>query len=89
MKDERGGGCKRRISRWGAGTTSDSEWNTKPPRLSASAGETPTENCEQPRNLTSHAHDEALAARIYNHIVQEYAALLDQMAGRIEALSWE
>ena len=41
------------------------------------------------RNLTSHAYDEALARRIYRHIVQNYAQLLKQMAAMIEALSWE
>jgi nucleotidyltransferase substrate binding protein (TIGR01987 family) len=41
------------------------------------------------RNLTSHAYDEALATRIYQHVVQDYTALLGQMAGKIQALSWE
>jgi nucleotidyltransferase substrate binding protein (TIGR01987 family) len=41
------------------------------------------------RNLTSHAYNEALAARIYGHIVQEYAAVLAQMADRVQALSWD
>jgi nucleotidyltransferase substrate binding protein (TIGR01987 family) len=41
------------------------------------------------RNLTSHAYDEALATRIYQHVVQDYAALLQQMAGKIQTLSWE
>jgi nucleotidyltransferase substrate binding protein (TIGR01987 family) len=41
------------------------------------------------RNLTSHAYDEALAARIYSRVVQDYAALLGQMSGRIQTLSWE
>ena len=41
------------------------------------------------RNLTSHAYDEALATRIYQHVVQEYVALLGQMADKIQTLSWE
>ena len=41
------------------------------------------------RNLTSHAYDEALASRIYQHVVQEYVALLGQMAEKIQTLSWE
>jgi nucleotidyltransferase substrate binding protein (TIGR01987 family) len=41
------------------------------------------------RNLTNHAYDEALAARIYHHVVQDYATLLGQMSERIQALSWE
>ena len=41
------------------------------------------------RNLTSHAYDEALATRIYAHVVQDYLALLAQMAGKIQTLSWE
>ena len=41
------------------------------------------------RNLTSHAYDEALAIRIYQHVVQEYVALLGQMADKIQTLSWE
>jgi nucleotidyltransferase substrate binding protein (TIGR01987 family) len=41
------------------------------------------------RNLASHAYDEALASRIYQHVVQEYVALLGQMAGKIQTLSWE
>jgi nucleotidyltransferase substrate binding protein (TIGR01987 family) len=41
------------------------------------------------RNLTSHAYDEALAARIYRHVVQDYATLLGQMSERIQTLSWE
>jgi len=41
------------------------------------------------RNLTSHAYDEALAARIYSHVRQDYATLLGQMSGRIQSLSWE
>jgi nucleotidyltransferase substrate binding protein (TIGR01987 family) len=41
------------------------------------------------RNLTSHAYDEALAILIYQHVVQEYVALLGQMADKIQTLSWE
>jgi nucleotidyltransferase substrate binding protein (TIGR01987 family) len=41
------------------------------------------------RNLTSHAYDEALATRIYRRVVEDYVALLGQMAGKIATLSWE
>jgi len=41
------------------------------------------------RNLTSHAYDEALARRIYNHIVRDYMPLFGRMADLIETLSWE
>jgi len=41
------------------------------------------------RNLTSHAYDEAVATRIYQHVVRDYAALLSSMAGRIQALGWD
>lgn len=41
------------------------------------------------RNLTSHAYDEALATRIYGHIVRNHAPLLAEMARRIESLSWD
>jgi nucleotidyltransferase substrate binding protein (TIGR01987 family) len=41
------------------------------------------------RNLTCHAYDEALATRIYQHVVQDYAALFGQMADKIQTLSWE
>jgi nucleotidyltransferase substrate binding protein (TIGR01987 family) len=41
------------------------------------------------RNLTSHAYDEALANRIYQHIVSDYAALLSAMADRVQALEWD
>lgn len=41
------------------------------------------------RNLTSHAYDEALATRIYQHVVRNYAALLGAMAGRIQTLTWD
>jgi hypothetical protein len=40
-------------------------------------------------NLTSHAYDEALANRIYQHIVRDYAALLGGMASQIQSLQWE
>jgi nucleotidyltransferase substrate binding protein (TIGR01987 family) len=41
------------------------------------------------RNLTSHAYDEALATRIYRHVVQEYVALFGQMAVTIQTLPWD
>jgi nucleotidyltransferase substrate binding protein (TIGR01987 family) len=41
------------------------------------------------RNLTTHAYDQALAARIYGHVVEDYARLLAQMAGKIDSLSWD
>jgi len=41
------------------------------------------------RNLTSHAYDEILASRIYRHIVEDYASLLDGMAERIHSLQWD
>lgn len=41
------------------------------------------------RNVTSHAYDEALAKRIYDNIVKDYAPLLSAMAERIQALSWD
>lgn len=41
------------------------------------------------RNLTSHAYDESLAARIYGNIVKDYAPLLSAMAARIENLTWD
>jgi nucleotidyltransferase substrate binding protein (TIGR01987 family) len=41
------------------------------------------------RNLTSHAYDEALTSRIYQHIVQDYAPLLGGMADRIQTLQWD
>jgi nucleotidyltransferase substrate binding protein (TIGR01987 family) len=40
------------------------------------------------RNLASHAYDEALATRIYQHVARDYAALLGQMAETIQTLSW-
>jgi len=41
------------------------------------------------RNLTSHAYDEALATRIYQHVVRDYSALLEAMAGKIQTLTWD
>ncbi|HEY5751702.1 MAG TPA: nucleotidyltransferase substrate binding protein [Chthoniobacterales bacterium] len=41
------------------------------------------------RNLTSHAYDEALAKRIYEHIVRDYAPLLSSMARTIQNLEWD
>ena len=41
------------------------------------------------RNLTSHAYDEALAQRIYTHIVNNYAPLLTRMARQIQTLKWD
>ena len=41
------------------------------------------------RNLTSHAYDEALAIRIYQHIVKDYAPGLGAMAEKIQTLSWD
>jgi nucleotidyltransferase substrate binding protein (TIGR01987 family) len=41
------------------------------------------------RNLTSHAYDEALAARIYQHVARDYSALLGAMAGKIQTLAWD
>jgi nucleotidyltransferase substrate binding protein (TIGR01987 family) len=41
------------------------------------------------RNLTSHAYDQTLAARIYDHIVRDYAPLLSTMAAQIETLTWD
>lgn len=41
------------------------------------------------RNLTSHAYDRALAARIYRNIVKDYAPLLRATAGTIQNLSWD
>src|SRR5712692_8114908 len=40
------------------------------------------------RNLTSHAYDERLAARIYQHIVKDYARILGAMAEKIQTLTW-
>lgn len=41
------------------------------------------------RNLTSHAYDEALANRIYGHIVHQYASMLGSMAHKIQTLEWD
>lgn len=41
------------------------------------------------RNLASHAYDEALAKRIYGHIIHDYAPLLGCMAQKIQALEWD
>jgi nucleotidyltransferase substrate binding protein (TIGR01987 family) len=41
------------------------------------------------RNLTSHAYDEALAARIYRNVVRDYSPLLSSMSARIQTLEWE
>ena len=41
------------------------------------------------RNLSSHAYDEALAKRIYRHIVRDHAPLLGMMARRIQSLEWD
>ena len=41
------------------------------------------------RNLTSHAYDEALANRIYQHILRDYAPLLGGMARKIRTLEWD
>lgn len=41
------------------------------------------------RNLTTHAYDEALANRIYEHIVRHYLPLLGSMARRIQDLKWD
>jgi nucleotidyltransferase substrate binding protein (TIGR01987 family) len=41
------------------------------------------------RNLTSHAYDEALAARIYRNIARDYAPALATMANRIRELTWD
>ena len=41
------------------------------------------------RNLTSHAYDEALALRIYQHIVKDYSAILREMAAKIRTLPWD
>ncbi len=41
------------------------------------------------RNLTSHAYDEALANRIYAHIIDDYTGLLCDMSRKIQTLSWD
>jgi nucleotidyltransferase substrate binding protein (TIGR01987 family) len=40
------------------------------------------------RNLTSHAYDEVLAARIFKNVARDYAALLAAMAAKIQTLAW-
>lgn len=41
------------------------------------------------RNLTTHAYDEELAIRIYQHIAVSYAELLRKMADKIQGLTWD
>jgi nucleotidyltransferase substrate binding protein (TIGR01987 family) len=41
------------------------------------------------RNLTSHAYEEELAIRIYQHIAGSYSELLGKMADRIQGLTWD
>ena len=41
------------------------------------------------RNLASHTYREELAREIYARIAREYEPLLSEMAGRIEALTWD
>ena len=41
------------------------------------------------RNLSSHAYDEALAVRIYGHIIRDYVPLLVAMAAKIQTLKWD
>ena len=41
------------------------------------------------RNLTTHAYDQALADRIYAHIVRDYTAQLTAMARKIGTLEWD
>jgi nucleotidyltransferase-like protein len=41
------------------------------------------------RNLTSHAYDETLAARICTRIVHDYAARLAQLVEKIQTLRWD
>jgi nucleotidyltransferase substrate binding protein (TIGR01987 family) len=41
------------------------------------------------RNLASHAYDEALAIRIYQHITRDYATILGAMSEKIQILSWD
>ncbi|MDK3159905.1 nucleotidyltransferase substrate binding protein [Kamptonema cortianum] len=41
------------------------------------------------RNLTSHAYDEILSKRIYQHIVADYSPLLGKMSDQIQSLSWD
>jgi len=41
------------------------------------------------RNLTSHTYNQALAERIYRHIVRDYAPLLGKISEKIQTLSWD
>jgi len=41
------------------------------------------------RNLTTHAYDEELADKIYDHIVNGHAELLGGMAARLQELKWD
>jgi nucleotidyltransferase substrate binding protein (TIGR01987 family) len=41
------------------------------------------------RNLTAHAYDEAVAARIYGHIVKDYTGILAEMVKKIQTLAWD
>jgi nucleotidyltransferase substrate binding protein (TIGR01987 family) len=41
------------------------------------------------RNLTTHAYEEALAKKIYQHIVDSYADTLKHLTEKIQALSWD
>lgn len=41
------------------------------------------------RNLTTHAYDQELAIRIYQHIVDSYAELLGRMVDKIQELAWD
>jgi hypothetical protein len=41
------------------------------------------------RNLTSHAYNQALANRIYQHIRRDHAALHRAMADKIQAPTWD
>jgi nucleotidyltransferase substrate binding protein (TIGR01987 family) len=41
------------------------------------------------RNLTSHAYHEALALRIYQHIVKDYAVVLREMSAKIQTVAWD
>jgi nucleotidyltransferase substrate binding protein (TIGR01987 family) len=41
------------------------------------------------RNLTTHAYDEELSDRIYNHILSQHARLLCGMAEKVQKLKWD
>ena len=41
------------------------------------------------RNLTTHAYDQTLAARIYSRIVEHYTPRLARMAEKIQTLVWD